>query len=220
MGSQSVTNFPALKKQRMRALLKDYSPESPRAVEQANEIGAMAVGTLGKGPARNEFAQALSSRSVETALGLIMALARELKQNPQRVYEESGVGDKTQPTVSISAFLTRALSGMLSETQAETESAFAARDAIPKTLIDVVSRAFPREREPVEVDRKKFAEAFQKVQSKEIANVFFQNVAGALINQVLDATRGSLPPARIAELKQRIREQYVPELIEEIMKAK
>jgi hypothetical protein len=218
MGSQSVTDFSLAKKKRIRELLKDYSPESPRAGEQASQIGATAAGTLGKGPA-NEFLQALSSPSVERALGLLMSLADELKENPQRAYQELGVGNEIQqPAGIVSAFLMRALSDILSKSQAETESAFAAKDAIPKTIIDVISRAFPREEEPVEVSRRKFAEAFKKVPREEIVTAFLQNAASALINQVLDATRGRLPPDRIAEVKRSVRERFIPAFIEQLMK--
>lgn len=254
MGSQSVTNFSAVRMKRIRELVKDYSPKSRGAEEQAREIGAAAVGTLstaratqvptlGKSPKRsraqssaaggsgsaagrpaNEFLQALSSRSVESALKLIVTFAEELKKsrNPERVFEKYGVEpDERQPLgIVVSARLTKAHADRLSATQAETESAFASRDAISKTIIDVVSRAFPREREPVDVDRQKFAEAFRRVPPQEIVTTFMENVTASLINLVLDATRGSLPPAHVAEIKDRVRKRFVPEFIERLKAGK
>ena len=46
MGSQSVTNFSVVKMNRIRDLVKDYTPRSSGAGAQAAEIGAAAVGTL------------------------------------------------------------------------------------------------------------------------------------------------------------------------------
>lgn len=225
MGSQSVTDFSAAKKKRIRGLLKAYSPDSPEAETQAREIGAVAMGALGTVPA-NEFLQALSSRSVETGIGLITLLAEQLKRDPQKVYKDlqeaskkaTGVASKMrQPVGIISASLTRALSNLLSSSQAETESAFAAKDAISKTIIDVVSAAFPREKEPAEIDRRKFTEAFRSVTREQIVTAFMQNVASSLINLVLDATRGTLPPGEVADLKQRIRERFVPDFTKRLM---
>jgi hypothetical protein len=218
MGSQSVTDFSKAKKDRIRDLIKDYSPKGPQGKSKAAEIGAAAVGTLAKGPT-NEFLQALSSPSVEAALGLVMTLADRLKENPSGLYEELDVSSP-EPLGFVSAFLTKALMDRLSANQAETESAFAARDAIPKTIIDVVSRAFPRESEPVEINRKKFAQAFQRAEQKEIVKAFMQNVAAGLIDQVLDATRGRFSPNVMAALKQRIRDDFVPEFIEELTSRK
>lgn len=222
MGSQSVTDFSAAKKKRIRELIKDYSPESPRAGEQASQIGAAAAaaGTSGKGP-RNEFWQALSSPSVETALGLIMSLADELNEDPERVYEKFRIGDEIQkPVPYVSVALSRVLWDILSKTQTETESAFAAKDAIPKTIIDVISRAFPREEEPVEIDRQKFVQAFKKVPREKIVTDFLRNAASALIDQVLDASRGRLSPDQLREVKQSVREHFVPKFIEQLMRGK
>jgi len=220
MGSQSVTDFSKAKKERIRDLIKDYSPDSPAAGSQASMIGAAAVGALGEGPT-NKFLQALSSPSVGKALGLIMTFTDELKKDPQRLYQGMGVDDRVrEPLGFVSAFLTKAHTDSISASQAETESAFAAKDAISKTIIDVVSRAFPREKEPIEISRKRFAKAFEKVKEREIATAFMRNVAAALIDQVLDASRGRFSPAAMAEIKRRIRERYVPEFVDRLMKGK
>jgi hypothetical protein len=222
MGSQSVTDFSAARKKRVRQMIGSYSPHSSSAEKQVLDIGAAAVGTLGKGEA-NAFFQAMSSRSVETGIGLILSLADELKsaKNLQHAYEKYKVGPEVrQPFGIVSAFLTKELSDRLSTIQGETESAFAAKDAIPKTIVDVISSVFPRKREPAEVDLEEFAAAFKKVNRKEIATAFLRNAASALINLVLDATRGRLPPARVAELKQRIRDRFVPEFMERLMRSK
>lgn len=252
MGSQSVTNFSAVRMKRIRDLVKDYSPQSRSAETQAREIGAAAVGTLeparapkpaprkkgtGAGAAgaggeppisvagrpANEFLQALSSQSVKTAFDLIKSFSDALKKakDPEQVYKKYGIPpDERQPFAIASALLTKAHSERLSATQAETESAFAAREAIPKTIIDVVSAAFPQEAEPAEVGRKKLADAFRRVPRDKIVTAFMENVTAALIDLVLDATRGSLSPSRIAEIKKRVRERFVPEFIQQLKEGK
>lgn len=251
MGSQSVTNFSSLKMKRIRDLVKDYSPSSPKATEQVAAIATAAVGTLGTSPSskvsipqarkkatggvggagtstavglplKNEFFQALSSRSVETAIGEVFSLVNNLKaaRDPRKVFEKYGVSpDTRQPLIKIIAALTEDLSDRLSATQAETDSAFAAKDAISKTLIDVLSRAFPQ-KEAIEIDQAGFVEAFKRVRRDDVATIFMENVANALISLVLDATRGSLPPAHVDEVKKRIRERFVPEFIAQIKKGK
>ncbi|HEY0319523.1 MAG TPA: hypothetical protein VGC66_00980 [Pyrinomonadaceae bacterium] len=222
MGSQSVTNFSDAKQKRIRELIKDYTPDSSEAEKQAQAraIGEAAVGALGKGPA-NEFLQALNSSSVDTALGLILYLARELKEDPQQVYKKYGIEPQTQqPFESVRDILRHAYTNMLSKPQKQTNATFAVMDAIPKTIMDVVKREFPKEEEPDKVDRKKFIKAFKKVGREEVITTFMENVASALIGFVLDATRGSLPPHRAAELKQSIRRRFVPEFIERIKRGK
>ena len=222
MGSQSVTDFSAAKKKHIRELVRDYSPASPRGKIQASKIGAAAVGTLATSRA-NEFLQALTSRSVETAMSRILSLARELKEaeDPEQVYLKYGVEAKTpRPLTKIITSLSKAHLDSLSATQAETDSAFATKDAIPKTLIDIVSTALSEEAEPTEVDRDKLTKAFRKVRPEKIVSAFLENVASALIDMVLDSTRGSLRPADMAKLKERIREHYVPKFIGDLKKGK
>lgn len=218
MGSQSVTNFSAAKKKRIRELVKDYSPGGPGAAEQASLIGEAAAGSLGKGPS-NEFLQALTSPSVETALGLLVTLADELKRDPAGAYEQLGLGaDVRKPVESVGAALIKTHLDRFARTQAETDSTFAARDALMKTVIDVVADAFPREKEPAGVDGRRFAEAFRRVPQERLVTTFLQNAAGALIGRVLDATRGRLPPERMDEIKRRVREQFVPEYVERLLR--
>lgn len=218
MGSQSVTDFSAAKKKHIRKLLRSYSPSSADAETQAKRIGALAIGTLAGG-ATNEFFQALSSGSVDKAVDLIKVLAKQMKENPQQVYKDTGVeGPMARPVGTVSAFLTKALTNLLTASQGETESAFAAKDAIPKTIIDVVSAAFPYEKEPADVDPQKFAQAFRKVTREHMTTRFVENVASSLINLVLDASRGrAIEPREAHDLKQRIRERFVPELINQLI---
>src|SRR6266498_2965449 len=212
MGSQSVTNFSEVRMKRIRSLVKDYSPKSSGAKTQAREIGAAAVGTLGPFSAKitppatkrkkrgqgagaaggvalrpgNEFLQALSSPSVRDALELITSFADELKKarDPKKVYDKYDIGTEIQrPLGKISALLTKAHSDSLSATQAETDSAFAAKDAIAKTMIDVVSRAFPQT-PAMDIDREKLAEAIKHTKREEIVTAFMENVVGALIDLV------------------------------------
>lgn len=218
MGSQSVTDFSAAKKKRIQRLIRSYSPSSSKVGKQVLDIGTAAVGTLGTGTA-NEFLQAMSSSSAVTALRLILSLWKELKEaaDSQKVLREYGVGPEIrQPFSAVSASLTTRLSDQLSASQEETESTFAAKDAIPKTIADVVSTAFHRKRKHVEVDREKFVEAFRRTTPDKIATAFYENVVSALVNLVLDASRGRVPPGRIAELKQRIRKRFVPKFVQDI----
>lgn len=218
MGSQSVTNFSAVRMKRIHDLVRDYSPGTGVA-GQAKRIGEAAVGTLGKGPTHG-FAQTLSNPSIETALALLMTLKREMEKNPEALYRASGVGVKRPPVLGISAFLKKAHAGLLTKSQAQTDSAFAANDAIPKTIIDVVSEKVTGKKEPIDVDPKKFAEVFQGTTQQEITTAFMENVTAALIDLVLDATRGRLPPRRVNEIKEKIREHFVPEFIEQLMGGK
>lgn len=241
MGSQSVTNFSEIRMNRIQNLVKDYSPKSSKAATQVREIGAAAI-TLGT-PSRNvpaptkgkkgmrgagvggaaatpsqpanEFLQALSSRSVETAVGLILGLARELKK-PEQAYEKYEIETDARPVESFSNLLATAYETMMSKSQEKTDASFAVKEAIPKTIIDVVSRVFPREKEPADVDGKKFARAFSTIERDEIVTAFLENVASSLINQVLEATKGSLPHRRVDEVKQKIRERFIPEFIKEL----
>lgn len=213
MGSQSVTNFSAVRMKRIHSLVRDYSPTVDVA-QQAKLIGEAAVGTLEKGPTHG-FAQTLANPSVETGLKVLMALKRELEKNPQGIYKAAGVGEKRTPLLGVSAFLKKAHAGLLTTSQAQTDSAFAANDAIPKTIIDLVSKK--TETEAIDVSAKKLANIFKNASQQEITAAFMENVAAALIDLVLDATRGNLPPARVNQVKKKIREHFVPELIEHLM---
>jgi len=222
MGSQSVSDFSPTKKKRIRELMEGYSFDSPTAETEASKIGAAAVGTLGR-DTTNEFLQALSSLSVETALRLIKRLAEDLKskEDLQEKYKSYGVGPKVQkPLLTVSRFLVKEHSDRLSAIQARTDSAFAAVDAISRTIIDVVSHAFPQEKEPVEVNREKFAKAFEETKLEDVYTAFVENVAGALINRALDSTRVSLSPALVSDIKQKIRKHFVPEFVEKLRKGK
>jgi len=218
MGSQSVTNFSAVRMKRIHDLVKDYSPRGSGVAGQVREIGAAEVGTLEK--PEYGFAQTLSNPSIERALALLMTLKDEMQKNPQAIYQVSGVGAKRTPVLGVSAFLKRAHNGLLTKAQAQTDSAFAANDAIPKTIINIVSHAYPREREPVDVDPKRFEKAIKEATQEEITTAFMQNVTAALIDMVLDATRGKLPPARVNEVKEKVREHFIPEFIERLMSGK
>lgn len=238
MGSQSVINFSTVRMNRIQNLVKDYSPQSPKAGAQAREIGAAAIGTsapspetaapakgkkksgAGEGGATvvgrptNSFLQALSSPTVETAVGILVYLVNELEKNPKKFYEKYGISEN-DPVGNIGRVARSAYENELSKSQAETDLSFAAKDAIPQAIIDAVARAFPREKEPADVDRKRLAEAFKRVNREDVITTFLENVASGLINQALDASRGSLPKSRIELVKRNIRERFVPEFIKE-----
>jgi hypothetical protein len=245
MGSQSVTNFPLLKMNQIQSLVKDYAPRRADSEMRAMKIGEAAVGTLraataaveelankekgqaGKGSGAggaiktkaqptSDFMQTLMSRSVEQGLGLILTLIEQMKKSPQRVYEESGAAHGRYPIARMGAFLRDAHSGLLTQAQTMTESAFAANEALPKTLFDIVSRKFPREKELVDLDTKKLTRAFKGISANEIVTIYLENVAAGLINLVLDASRGEIPPPRLEHVKQSVRDQFIPKLIAKV----
>jgi hypothetical protein len=243
MGSQNVTNFSEAKMKRIRSLVKDYS-KSTEPTAQVRKIGAAAVGTLEPSPERarkqpkktkskgaggtgatsegtwrpgNEFLQALSSPSMRDGVALITSFAEKMKgtRNAEKVYDEYGVGDVKRPVGRVSAVLTKELSDALSATQAETDAAFAAKGAIAKTIIDVVSRAFP-DTPATDIDRQRLAEAFKKFKRDDVVTAFIGNVVGALIDLVLDATRGRQSPTVTAEIKRKVRQEFVPDFVEQL----
>ena len=238
MGSQSVINFSTVRMNRIQNLVKDYSPQSPQAATQAWAIGAAAIGApapsaepaappkakkkrgAGEGGAAavgrptNSFLQALSSPTVATAVGILAFLVDQLERNPVKFYEEYGISED-HPVSNIGRVARSAYENELSKSQAETDLSFAAKDAIPQAIIDAVARAFPREKDPAEVDRKRLAQAFKLVDREDVVTAFLENVASALINQALDAARGPLPKKRVDLVKQDIRERFVPKFIEE-----
>jgi|GEM_PF-2721517 len=241
MGSQSVTNFSTVKMNRIRNLIRDYSPRSSEAADQAERIGAVAVGTLrsiskeipgssakekskgreGAGASgvgkvtpepTSDFEKTLKSLSVEAGLRLILTMIERLKKDPERVYRESGAPAR-HPVVGLSAFLRKMHEGILTKAQIQTESAFAANEAIPKTIIKVVSEEFPGEKEGADIDWTRVVEALKRTPKEKIVSAYYENVIAALIDLVLDATRGRIPPAHVETVKQSVREHFVPKLI-------
>jgi len=249
MGSQSVTNFPMLKMTRIQSLVKDYGPRRVDAETRAIKIGEAAVGTLqaasnavaelaskpkrttqgasGTGIATttkaqptSDFNQTLMSRSVNEGLGLILTLVQQMKKNPRQVFEDSGAAHGRYPIVDIGAFLKNAHSGLLTQAQTLTESAFAANEALPKTIFDIVSRKYPGEKELVDVGRKKIEKALRSVSSNDIVTAYYENVAAGLIDLVLDASRGEIPPAQIDRVKKSVRDHFIPKLISKVKREK
>lgn len=234
MGSQSVINFSEVRMNRIQRLVKDYSPQSPKAAELAREIGVAALppseksaaptkgkkagagegGMLATGQPTNSFLQALSSPTVETAVGLLVYLIDELKKNPKGAFKKYGISE-SDPVGNIGRIARSAYENELSKSQAETDISFAAKDAIPQTIIDAVSKALPREKEPAEVDRDRLAKAFKRVDREDVVTAFLENVVSAFISQALDAARGPIPQSRVDQVKQNIRERFVPKFIEE-----
>jgi hypothetical protein len=225
---------------RIRNLVRDYSPRSSEAADQAEMIGAVAVGTLrsskdisassarekskgreGGGASvvrkvttepTSDFEKTLKSLSVEAGLRLILTMIEHLRKDPERVFRESGAPAR-HPVVGISAFLRKMHEGILTKAQIQTESAFAANEAIPRTLIKVVSDKFEGEKEGADVDWPRLVEALKETPKEKIVRVYYENVIGALIDLVLDATRGRIPPTQVETVKQSVREHFVPKLI-------
>lgn len=234
MGSQSVTNFTTVKMNRIRDLVKSYSPRGSQAAEQAVEIGAAAVGTLRTAPRKqrseagvggppsavvkatpptSEFEKALNSESVKAGLSLIFTLIDQLKKDPEKIHRESAVVESRHPVVGISVFLKKMHESILTKAQLQTESAFAANEALPRTIIEVVSQQGPHGKEPVDVDWKSLVKALEGSPPDRIVKTYLENVASGLIDLVLDASRGRIPPDHIEKVKRSVREHFVPDLI-------
>jgi len=201
MGSQNVTDFSKAKKSRIRDALKHYTSGAAGA-ELAWEAAATALGPLTKS---NPFVQGLSSSSVDNALDLLISLTEEFKRSKGReelaqVLQKHNIDPKVQkPLLRLTSEMTKSLSDLLSSRQGESDSAFAAKDAIPKTIIDVLSEVLPREKadtaSPEEISR-----AFAKVGESGLAEIFFRNVFSSLMKLALDASRGRVPPEVIEKI--------------------
>jgi|ERR1051325_4033112 hypothetical protein len=242
MGSQSVTNFSEVRMKNIRRLVKDYSTKSTETI--AKQIGSAAVGAItgsssevsvprkkkkskrkgsesgGTGAVQptNEFLQALTSHRVEEAIDLFMEFAKDFQEaeEPETVYAKYGIRDDAkEPLKALSVALGVNLAEKLGP-QAKTDLGFAGQDAITKTIIDVVRKKIPKELDPAKVDRKQLARAFKELGPVLIFNLFMQNVAGALVNLVLDASRTRLSKAEMEQVKQKVREEFIPGFIEQL----
>jgi hypothetical protein len=247
MGSQSVTNFSEVRMKKIRSLVRDYSDTGADAPTRARQIGAAAVGAVTGAPAEvvprktkkrkrkggeggatgaaetlkptNEFLQALTSHRVKEAIDLFMDFANELQQakDPETVYAQYGIRlDAKEPLNAASGVLGIKLSEKLGP-QAKTDLGFAGQDAITKTVIDVVRTRFPQESNPAKIDRKRFAQAFKDLGPGKVLTLFLQNVASALVNLALDATRTRLSKPEMERVKQKVREEFIPEFIEQLI---
>jgi len=211
MGSQNVTNFSTAKANRIRQKIEEFHPRSPQADLEAWFAAADAIGEFNK---TNSFIQCLTSPSVEMALRSVISLATGFKyKNPESVLQGLGIDpDKKRPLGELGARLTKSVSENLSSTQQETKSSFAATDAIPRTIIDVVSEVVPRE-DVTAASPAQIADAFKKVPVREVSTILFRNVISSLLNMTLEAAaEGKVSRTTVNDLERRSREQFAAEL--------
>lgn len=206
MGSQNVTNFAKVHMLRSRNALKSFAAETPTAKEAWTAV-TTAIGPLTKS---HPFVKAVSSKGYETTLDLLLSLAEDLRKAKQpKDLEEVMRKHKVDPQVQkplqrLSSRMTEQLSGLLVSRHEESDAAFAAKDAVAKTLIDVLSKSISREK--VEsASPQHIAKAFQKIGRDALAQIFFKNVLSSLMMLYLDASKVPRP----------IQEKVIPAIIDE-----
>ena len=194
MGSQNVTNFARAHMDRIKKAVKPYAKE-PLNAEQAWNVAAEAVGPLTKS---HPFITGLSSKGVENAIDLLLSLGDELKrsksrQDLERILQKHNVDPKLKrPLLSLMAQTTKAFSTALTSQQQDSEFANTAKDAIAKTMIDVLARLMPRDK----VDgatTQQISRAFEKVDRRELGEIFFTNFFISQVELALDASNVSKP---------------------------
>jgi hypothetical protein len=201
MGSQNVTDFSQTKKTRIRDAIKQYASASP-VPEQAWLAATTAIGPLTKS---NPFVQSLSSPSVSNALDLLISLAEDFsiakrRSDLEEVLQKHHVDPNVQkPLVQLAAEMTKSLSNRLTDRQEETDSAFAAKDAVAKTVIDVLSETMPREKVD-SASPEQISKAFEKVGQNGIAEIFFRNILSSLMRLAFDSARGRVSPNVVAQI--------------------
>src|SRR5712664_3986324 len=215
MGSQNVTDFDAVRKKSIRAEIQRYVSADPKE-KQPFAAGAIALDKITK---TSNFVQAISSPSVRNALELLVSLARELKRSddPAQVLRKRGfVADSNQPLGMLIAEITKSLSERLNVKQQETDPAFAAKDAITRTVIEVLSKEIAPERVDAP-SAQEISRSFRKAGLDGLSTIFFENVITSLISMTLDAARGSTPRAVVREIVEANR-PLISELTREIVK--
>ncbi|HEX5758182.1 MAG TPA: hypothetical protein VF121_03215 [Thermoanaerobaculia bacterium] len=215
MGSQQVTNFSDAKKRRILSGLHDYDPTDREVAQQQAIFAARAtIGPLSK---TSSFIQALGSPSTESALHLLLAFAEELKgaRRPEKLSEILRKYDvdpsRPRPYGALAAGLRTALGAELTATQKETESASAARDALGRTLLDVLTKHTPSgANAPLE----DLAQAVRRVPQRELATLFYENAISSLISQSLAAANRDRkePPEKVEALKEDVRNAFARDL--------
>lgn len=214
MGSQSVTNFSKDKKSAIRGAFQEFfSGEASR--ERVSAAVGAAIGPLNKS---NPFVQCLSSPSVKNGLGLLVTLGKNFQTlDPENALEEYEVDvDAPQPLFSLIARMTEGLAKELTATQEETDSAFAARDAITRTIIDAVSESAGEERiaraSPADISK-----AFKALDSEKLATMFFENLISSLLSLTLDAARVHVDDKDLRRLVKAAQARVLPANVRTLM---
>jgi hypothetical protein len=205
MGSQSVTDFSAARKKQIQSSVRNFDPAAPDASHQAGEAFVVAMKSL---KPSSEFAQALTSASVDVAANKISDLVRALRAEAgSEVRSGGGVlgvygvdPSDRQPYASLAAGLRRKFIEELNASSRKTEAAAAAADALGGTVLDVIAGAFPRKKEPSEVTREELLRAIRGTPDSVFSRVFVKNVLTSLLRQTFDAARGKIAPERIDAL--------------------
>ena len=210
MGSQSVTDFSAARKARIRRAIRsgDSWSAGSEAIHAFSETG--------------NFVQALESASVKEAGRLLGELVSDFEKTRNRrqvdqAFEKYGVGiENSHPFSTLAANLQKKLDERLSITSRNTDSAFAAKDALSRIVMEVLSAALSRRKEPVDASRKEVWRGLQRARPDGLNKVFLRNVIASLLAASLEAARGSIPRARVKQVVKEVRAQLAPKLGDEI----
>ena len=206
MGSQNVTNFAKVHMLRARKAFKPYAVKEPTAEETWTAVST-AVGPLTKS---HPFVKAVSSKGYETALNLLLSFAEDLgkagnKKEIEAVLREHNVDPQLQkPLLRLTSQMTKSLTDQLTSKQEESDAGTAAKDAVTKTLIDVLALRLPPNKVG-SASPKQLSNAFQELDRKTLAGIFFKNVLSSLTMLYLDATKVPRP----------VQEKIKPALLDE-----
>lgn len=196
MGSQNVTNFSKTKKERIQSRIRDFDPQSPDAALLAAQAGAAAIGSLSKTAG---FAQALTSTSAQVAANTMADLITAMKAGG--VLDSWGVDPSDRrPFASLAAGLRQKFTEALNDSSRKTDAAAAAADALGATVLEVITNAFPRKREPSEVTRDELRQAIAGAPEGIFSRVFTKNLLTSLVRETFDAARGKSRPELIDSL--------------------
>jgi hypothetical protein len=194
MGSQNVTNFAKVHMLRARNAFKPYAATEPTSEETWTAVST-AVGPLTKS---HPFIKAVSSKGYETALNLLLSFAEDLRKakNPKELaeaLEKHNVDPQLRkPLLRLTSQMTKTLSDRLTSQQEDSDAGTAAKDAVTKTLIDVLAQSLPAG-EVESASPKQLSNAFQKLDRKTLAEIFYKNVLSSLTMLYLDAAKVPRP---------------------------
>lgn len=210
MGSQSVTDFSAARKARIRKAIRsgDAWSAGSEAIHAFTETG--------------NFAQALESVSVKVAKELLSEFVNNFKvaRSPQLVnqtFQKFGVDvDTVRPYSRLAEDLQKKFDERLAATSRKTDSAFAAKDALTRTVMEVLSATVPPSKEPTDASRQEAQRAFQHVRLEGLTRVFHRNAITSLVKASFEAARGSIPRARVERVVKEVRAQLADSIAKEI----
>lgn len=206
MGSQNVTNFAKVHMLRARNAFKPYAEEQPTD-KQAFTAITTAIGPLTKS---HPFIKAVSSKGYETTLNLLLLFYDDLRKAKQpkqleEVLQKYNVDPKVRkPLLRLTSQMTEMLSSRLTSRQEESDAGPAAKDAVTKTLMDVLSQSM-RSADVESASPQQLLKAFQKIERDGLAEIFFRNVLSSLTMLYLDA----------AKVPRATQEKVIPAMLDE-----